>query len=778
MITILSDLQRTYQEGSTQFVSVVDQLQEYIPLRQWLRRALDDPDRDYTVYVQRQLLVKWLEDLRSYSSRVVLWKDLSLRDGFEQKFGIVPPAALDDAAIKELGLLNLDPPSQNDGMEAIGWILKCLLSPVWRADVPYPGHIASLAAWAAGYQTSHKALLELMRQRLTQWKDHDDRYLFFLTEPLAAAGEAVLLRWGLRNYPDGFSLTETQSRAPMVDCQQHRQSVALAMDKHHDELGRFWRLWLAQHPDGVLQAINGMSGTSQVEVNILISWLQENRLEPSSDLIDAVRFKFAEMRELEPNLRRLRALVSPSVPQSPEAEWTSDQWLAWATTEYMPYFAWVIRQRQPRHRQIDLADKYADWLVNSYAGLMFAQNPIFVTAQQSYVNDLFATKQVDVLFWFIIDGLTWWQGQRLMELYSESGLGIVELGPQLSALPSVTSVSKRALANGYFETSQQNLPIANMLHDRLARQAVGSRVHTQVGDFEADVADELSPGVFALLYNALDRQSHDSRHFSADESIDGHLKLIVRLTNSGFRQCLRQGLRARAIISSDHGSTLLPENATVLNIPNYALLLDDSELDRPFSPANTYQRSRACGVERELTDRDMEQLESDWYLLRSEVYNLPQHFLVPKGYAAVKRRPVGWTHGGATPEETIVPFFEIQTQPLEVLSPLVKIEGPLRAAQSSTIRITVVNPNLSPMNGVRFKMADFPDMIEWPTLKPNVPYVAETGVPAATSKSDTQPVEWLLTGDISGQHRQFVGLESIPVRRFQQSAVDELFEDM
>jgi len=33
--------------------------------------------------------------------------------------------------------------------------------------------------------------------------------------------------------------------------------------------------------------------------------------------------------------------------------------------------------------------------------------------------------------------------------------------------------------------------------------------------------------------------------------------------------------------------------------------------------------------------------------------------LVTRGYAAIGRRPSGWTHGGLTPEETIVPLMHL-----------------------------------------------------------------------------------------------------------------------
>lgn len=778
MIKIFNDFQRTYQDEPTSYIRIANQIQEYVPLRQWLRRALNDSDHNYTLYIQRPLLAKWLDDLRSYPSEVVRWESLSLRDGFQQKFGFLPPVELDEAALKDLEILNLDPPSKNDVADPIGWILGHKLNPVWKTAIPYEGHLANLAAWAAGSnQSTQESLIQLARKRLTDWAAHDNRYQFFMTNPLSTAGEAILLHWALRNYPGDFSLRQQQSTTPSEDCQHQVQTIAGILENYRGDLNRFWQVWLAQNSAQVSKAVKIMSGASQVELDVLATWLQENPTALSSDLLDTIRHHFAGMPQLEATLKSLEILVAPPDPQIPEPDWSTEQWLAWATTEYMPYFAWIIRQRQPRDTQMKLAGHFADWLVATYPSLMFSQNPVIVSVQQNHLHQLFATNQVDVVFWFIIDGLTWWQGLRLTELYNQSGLGIVELGPQLSALPSVTAISKRAIARGYLDSSLEKSPVAKLLEDRLTYNILPAVVLTQSSTFEEVLAGGLQNGVYILLYNGLDRHNHDSRHFTADESVDGYLRLIARLTNAGFQQCLRQGLRARAIISSDHGSTLLPDNAPVLDTPRFVNLLDD-ELGEPDNGQNLYRRTRACGVEREPTAAELAQLESDWYPLRSDVFNLPHHFLMPKGYAAVKRRPTGWTHGGATPEETVVPFFEVQPQPLEIAPPIVKIDGFLRAAQTSQLQVTIINPNPTPLNAVRFNIVDFPEVADWPRLRANLLYTHDIMAPAATSKDDTQTLEWLLTAEAGGQRWQFSDQVTIPVRRFQRSAVDELFRDL
>ena len=48
----------------------------------------------------------------------------------------------------------------------------------------------------------------------------------------------------------------------------------------------------------------------------------------------------------------------------------------------------------------------------------------------------------------------------------------------------------------------------------------------------------------------------------------------------------------------------------------------------------------------------------------------------------------------------------------------------------------------------------------------------------AASKDETQTIAWILTSEAGGRRAQFSGQETIAVRRFQRSAVDELFEEL
>jgi len=441
----------------------------------------------------------------------------------------------------------------------------------------------------------------------------------------------------------------------------------------------------------------------------------------------------------------------------------------------------VIRNQQQRNIQMELASYFADWLIATYPKFLFDRNAPFITNQKHQVLESLGSSQADVVFWFIVDGLTWWQGTKLSNICTERGLGIRQLLPSLSALPSVTSISKRALVQGSLDPARTTQSISQLLENLLVRDTINAHVYTQHHQMEIDLRAKVEAGLYVLLYNALDQQSHESRSFTDDASTDGHLNLIVQLVEKGFQQSFKQGLNVKAFISSDHGSTLLPSLGNVLPVPNFAHPFEgeDSMEDEAIDKGQKlYQRTRVCALEREPEESSLKLIEQTWYFLRKNVFNLPLDFLIPRGYGAVGRRPKGWTHGGATPEETVVAFIELQPSPLQVSAPTINIEGYLTPHRANSLKVRLINPNPIPLKKVQFVILDTSVNVELGVIQSTSQAASEIEVPPATSKGTTQILKWTLIFEVNGQSWHFKGNQEVPIRRLQVSAVDELFEDI
>jgi hypothetical protein len=788
MITIYCDFQCTQQVQADEFIQVVKQIQDYIPLRQFLRRALDDGDNNYIIYVQSRLLAQWLDDLRDYSPQIIHWEEINLREQFLQKFDFPLPSELDESAIQDLQLLSLAIPDIRTATDPIGWLLGELIDPVWRTTKLYSGHLADLSAWAVVSEQIPFSLLPLVKVRLNQWIKADNRYRIFLQytekDSWRNVGEAVLLRWALQFYPTTFHLREELDSVIAEDCSSHAQLCCNLLKNYDSELKQYWGAWLAAKPtkQQVEEAIKTMSGLVDCELRAIEQWAMQNASELTPTFVDIYRDKFSFLPQFNSVFKKIESLISPPPPQIPDVSWSTEQWLNWATDEYMPYFAWVIRNRQPRDFQIQLANSFADWMVNIYPQLVLTNAPL-VTSQLSRIQNLLDSQQADVILWFIIDGLTWWQGKKLASICADSGIGVTEIRPTLSALPSVTSISKRAIVQGYLDRATTTQSIAQLLRTRLNNEKTNIYVYTQYQELEiaiGTITDNSKPSVYALLYNALDEQNHKSSGFIDDESVDGHLQLITRLTNQSFQHCLQQGLKTVALVISDHGSTLLPPLCSVEKLPLFASEFNDDdnlEYETLSSKKNNYQGTRSCAVNKILASDEIRNLEQNWYYLAKDLYTLPQDFIIPKGYAAVNRRPGGWTHGGATPEETVVAFIELNPAPIQITPPTIKIEGYLTPSQPSILQVAIENSNSVALRNVRLAISGTQASLTWSAISAfSKSSVEDFNGSPANSRGKTQTIEWLISCEAGGRNWQFIGQVEISIRRFQVSLVDELFD--
>lgn len=798
MITICCDFSHTQDVVPDTYTSVVDQVKDYVPLRQFIRRALDDRDHNYRVYVQSRILAAWLDDLHDYGPQLVSWEELNFLSQFRQRFGILPPAELGEPAILSLLSKNLPVPDQSDLNDPVGWILSQCINPVWKPARPYKGHLAELAAWAVHGEDSLREFRTLAEGRLMQWAENDPRYQAFQKQAWQRVGEGILLRWALRSYPLNFTLRRRFDAFPLEDCSQFAPLCHELLSRYDGELRGFWDIWLSGSDlQGVLTALQGMSGLAGAEVYVLEQWIQAHRDQLDKKLLDAIGecFSVLPSSQLHVPLEHWRRLIPPKLPRRPDKMWSPEIWLSWAIQEYFPYFVWVMRERQPRDSQMELANSFADWLVGAYQQLRFDQHaPVNTNNQLSFIKELLNLKQADVVFWFIVDGLSWWQAESFISLCQQDASNqilIKQIRPVLSALPSITPVSKRALVQGYLDSTPLTLPIAQLLRRSFDQQGIYSYVTNQASEFKRAISADLKLGAYTLFYNALDSQNHESRGFTDDESVEGHLKLIVGLAAEGFRAAQKQDLKAISFVSSDHGSTLLPPQCSVLPGPRLAHELEDDELlesDASNKDVPTFRRTRACTIEEVPSGDELNRINQDWYLLRQELYNLPQHFLLPKGYKAVERRPSGWTHGGATPEETIVAFIELEpaptsvvkSLPVELLSPIVKVDGSLLPSQPQTLRVMITNVNQVALNQIKLQltMPGFQTLEEWQTVSADAQFGREITFPPVDNRGNAQLFEWVLDCDAIGLHWQFKDQLTVPIRRFQVSQADELFGEM
>jgi hypothetical protein len=120
----------------------------------------------------------------------------------------------------------------------------------------------------------------------------------------------------------------------------------------------------------------------------------------------------------------------------------------------------------------------------------------------------------------------------------------------------------------------------------------------------------------------------------------------------------------------------------------------------------------------------------------------------------------------------------MQPSQIDFMDPVVTLTGSLQLRKGSRLNITVGNANVFPIRIVKLIVADSVVETRWYSVGPNASFTIDVDFPAVNSREGTYPVNWFLTCEGGGQRKEFVGRVDVPIRRFQVSDVDEMFEDM
>ncbi|GER89758.1 hypothetical protein KDW_39200 [Dictyobacter vulcani] len=419
MITIYRDFHHIQSITPTSTTFVASRIQDYIPLRKWLRNALDNVDTEYEAYIQFPILGHWLKDLIAYDPQIITWKEIRLDTYFEQRFGFLPPKGLGETQQRDL-IHTLQPPHEKIIADPIGWILSQKFHPIWESIELDTHHLVNLSEYLVKGPPIPSSFLPLIKTRIIQWAALDIRYQFFLDIDFKQAASKIFSRWALRMYPLPFISALDLNNVPLVDCSQHTHVCIEQLKLYHALLRDFWYSRLLENTKAnIQQTIDAMSGLSDAELDMIDTLTKKNVGQLSEDLLEHIKVHFSHLPRTKNITEALKKVIPPPTPNQPLSHWSTRQWLDWVTDEYMPYFSWVIRTNQPRTTQMQLARHFEDWLIAHYPKLPQDSRAPFAPHQLDEIKKPFKSRSADVVFWFIIDGLTWWQGKKLQSFCQE-----------------------------------------------------------------------------------------------------------------------------------------------------------------------------------------------------------------------------------------------------------------------------------------------------------------------------------------------------------------------
>lgn len=662
---------------------VVRDESQFIESRLKIRDALHKR-KDLNVIIKNRKIRQWYESLRDYpdvkietvSPSSVLSQELNLSAILSLNLPVNNPE------IQELGLIEKAkkyPPQTRitTRREIENWVLSVCVGECWGEKGGTLTHLAEIASFflLGEEYRRHSTLERLMDKQKEEWfnssvgkaykwlftASNDRPFLTYAWQILKdydnTVREKILNEIVETNRIISEPIEEYLDQIPSIECSDNYKkktdlSILIEMKWKNILKSTFGykkgeirvdknKVLKQKFEQIINEAVTKMSGKIAGEINALSVFIKENAFYFSKKLFNLIGARF----NLFPKqVEELSQLIPPEIPSEPLLDWDWSQMSKWVIDEYFRYKKWSIQQGRRDKRIEKIAETYSEWLYRQYPKLKNELSPLIYGTWYRIKRDIEQGYQV---LWLIIDNLCWFYLEDTIKAFKEQGLfRFSEPIPCLSMLPSETKISKTALVAGKLpdQIEIDNYQKYKLLFEDFCKQNNIVSYRT-IPDNEFKKSKLEKHQVTCCIINKLDVSSHGG-FFDLEDEIKDFLRRIAKYV----KEFLPPGLASKKfklVISTDHGSSTIPQNIKGLKAPKGARA--------------EKEHKRFVYVD------SIHNLSENWYLLEKNKFGLMESIAIAKGYMFVgNRKPKGLVHGGMTPEETLVPHLEFCLQPLEI----------------------------------------------------------------------------------------------------------------
>jgi len=678
MIKIIMDTFQKIKDSSNAIT--VNNEKEYMESRLKIREAYRK-GQDIEVLVRNKRFKDWYRSLleNNYATKEEISLKSILAKGLEIKTLLIPFA---DEEVEELKLIEKaesSPPTHilTSVDEVKNWVLSTSLDRCWGEEGGTFEHIAKIASYflSVNRKVDTESLFRgLVTQKEDKWRGTSlgSVYKWLLEAPEDNAFFLYVMQV-TKNYEEGIKraviqevrknikeldrITNYLDKMSLIECDSDSEKKEFS-----DSLEIKWKNMLRdrfQYKKGEIIdeheleerfekiLINGfeqMSGKITGELNGLTSFIQENAQYFNERLFDIIYAKFSAFPE---KMKELKEIIPLNFPAKPSKEWQWEKICDWVKDEYLPYKKWSIKQDLAEDKELgEYEDIYSNWLYENYPKM---KNDIYPLNYGTwYVIKEYLKKGFQIL-WIIIDNLCWFYLEDVVEAFRKQDFSLAGIFPRLSMLPSETKVSKCALVAGKLSSQiDENAMYKDLFESFCKENSIETYSFIEDGNLRKDGLGE--DMITCCIINKLDFSFHRA-DFDLEEDIKDSIKRWAKyIKNYIFRGVENKNLprdEIKVIVSTDHGSCILPKGSRGYNKP------DGAEIGP--------EHKRFVFV------NQIEYIKDNWFYLDKDKFGLRESIAVIKGYNFVgKGKPKGLVHGGLTPEETFIPHLEFCLSPIKI----------------------------------------------------------------------------------------------------------------
>lgn len=439
------------------------------------------------------------------------------------------------------------------------------------------------------------------------------------------------------------------------------------------------------------------TGQVRAEFDLALAVLDDEHITLDPDLLEEIRICFEEGGAVpRAKLDALSLRIPPPLPEIRSKGFASwKEWEQWCLREYFPYRAWQ-QDSGTFHPDVEkMVENFSAWVVEHYPSL-HADVDISLIHVLKGLENSFRDENLSILL--VVDCLSEFFRPDLQARFSEQGLYTHTLRHVCAPLPSCTEVSKPLLLSGSHEGKGSDYE--TLLKRCALERWPEKRIRYFGGNLGALKAWDGCDGCNVLVLNDLflDELMHSDAEALATSYKEEANRHFVRMANA-VREMMDnwQGdpTKVGIHVVTDHGATriLEAESESV-----------DSSMAAKLFPNEKYRFAKLTQEEAALVPQSLWSLGHSF---KSPFVEQDAQWFIPRGHHTVRSaKHRGFVHGGATPEELLVPVMTFRPVSVTWKPPECRADG-LRlnpegeaifyVRRLQSMRLELRNPNLAEM---------------------------------------------------------------------------------
>lgn len=676
----------------------------------------------FNVFVRQKVYYLWLQDFAKQINLLPTFSEKTARDLLSDSWKVTLPDWLDDKDILFQNLLDIKIPEKIPP-DFVSAMLVMFFGEIFNRKILNPEHVVELLEALLKPEKKetlikYPILDRCLSERFQEWSlASDSSWLEDLIEEMRRDSDQVwenLSIWSLLSgYPEkllefaiplGQALTIKKVPPKVLSSLKlNRTGTQQAIDQVE--------FYFKDIQEGIdsneafRSLIKQISGKLKEEFEFLVSLLKSNKFTPEKEDIELIQKKFQDC----PGLSRIK--VSNLMNFVPVAEppallhgetWDFNKWVVWTTQEYLPFRQWLINHQHGNPIVEETVQGFTDWYIKDYA-ILHQNNEISLTHTLNYWKQ--SIDQDDLVFLVLIDCLPANYWAILEDCMRKARFFPQQLEYRLAPLPSETKNNKPLLISGNWEFGGSDYQ--QLFAQRIGRDWPKKKFyyHTSLKEL-SEMECPPGPAIIAINFYSSDEVLHSDVSVVGSTYEEELQRLFFNLgetLRSFSDRWTGDPTKFSIYILTDHGATRLLDEET----KSFS-----AKIVNKLFPTEKYRYGQ-------IKDNEANQIPQNlWdfgYRFKPPFLSEDFLFFIPRGHNTVKTGGIGsYKHGGATPEEVIVPVGIFKASPIPWKDPELRLLSDREATPGgrvvfyvkrlTKISIEIQNKNPEPLKVVHIEV--------------------------------------------------------------------------